>query len=439
MAIYLRRAHEFVLVNEELYAGYQKKRFLIDKGVLAIGAAVTYCLSIGFGGAWPGLATVIAGVLKSWGLYSKYDLLEQSHFASMKSFEVIRDSCSKIIAGIAECDEEKVFELVDGGEAAAAKLRKAQDDVALDNQAAAAAEAETEALGKPWKDMTTKEKITKVKATAKEYKLKAEAFVQKLKALKEGKLDAQKALTLSVEDGVTEGATPPQVKQRLRVRFFSLMRVVALKKALLVLVPPECMFFLCLLFPLPYPACFTRFLRPSPFLSLSLFLYAPTFLHGTSTNQQVLYRKSVEYRLCHELYEAKYTKLRLKLAFGHLTLSSFTSAVLFLDLDPTVSGLASVALTALTAAMNAVDLAKLESDHQRARLGFASLQRAFATSLMLSTNDDIYDSFPVRNLITNITIFLKEEGAKGSCCCRPRPLESKPVSVCFLRFSNVKK
>jgi hypothetical protein len=66
--------------------------------------------------------------------------------------------------------------------------------------------------------MTTKEKIAKVKATAKAYKLKAEAFVLKLKDLKEGKLDAQKALTLSVEDGSTNGATLAQVKQRLRVR-----------------------------------------------------------------------------------------------------------------------------------------------------------------------------------------------------------------------------
>jgi hypothetical protein len=314
----------------------------------------------------------------------------------MKSFADIRASCLKVIAGIAECDEEKVFELVDGGNAAKAKVRQAQDDLAQGNQAAAAAEAETEALGKPWQDMATKEKIARVKATAKAYKLKAEAFVQKLKDLKEGMRNAQKALTLSAEDGSTNGATLAQVKQRLRVRVstfvtfeatdkgvFIVTRASAtLKKVLLVLVQ-ACFFS----FHLSVVVCRTRML---PVLYMR---HAPLLL--SNPHIQVLYRKSVEYRLCHELYEAKYTKLRLKLAFGHLTLSAFTSAVLFLDLDPTVSGLASVALTVLTAAMNAVDLAKLESDHQRARLGFACLQRAFATSLMLSTNGDIFNNFPV--------------------------------------------
>jgi len=52
---------------------------------------------------------------------------------------------------------------------------------------------------------------------------------------------------------------------------------------------------------------------------------------------RALYRKAVEYRIAHSIYETRYRRGRVGLSFTHLFLSTLTSAVLFLDVPRQIS------------------------------------------------------------------------------------------------------
>ena len=129
-----------------------------------------------------------------------------------------------------------------------------------------------------------------------------------------------------------------------------------------------------------------------------------------------MYRKSVEYRVAHSLFESKFRDLRISLSFFHLLLSSVTGAVLFLGLPPAVSGGLAFALTGLNSAMKAVNLAALEAGHTRGRVIFAGLQRALATTLTLCKNAEVADEFALVMRITN-----RDLSCLISSCPRPAP------------------
>jgi len=109
---------------------------------------------------------------------------------------------------------------------------------------------------------------------------------------------------------------------------------------------------------------------------------------------RTMYRKSVEYRLAHALFETKFRKMRISLAFVHLLLSTVTGAVLFLGLAAWITGGLSFVLTGLNSFMQAVNLAELEAGHTEGRLVFAGLQRSFATILMLNDRAGVLEKFP---------------------------------------------
>jgi len=108
-----------------------------------------------------------------------------------------------------------------------------------------------------------------------------------------------------------------------------------------------------------------------------------------------MYRKSVEYRLAHALFETKYRNMRINVAFVHLFLSTLTGAVLFLGHAAWITGGLSFILTGLNSFMQAVNLAELEAGHTEGRLVFAGLQRSFATILTLNDRQGVLERFPM--------------------------------------------
>jgi hypothetical protein len=118
---------------------------------------------------------------------------------------------------------------------------------------------------------------------------------------------------------------------------------------------------------------------------------------GEATATQVvlrlrtLYRRAVQYRLAHSLFETKFRRLRIGLAFAHLTLTTVTSACMFLNVEGGVIDVLSVLLTGLNTVIQSTGFAQKESDHTAGRISWASVQRSFATVLML------YDSKEIRN------------------------------------------
>jgi len=110
---------------------------------------------------------------------------------------------------------------------------------------------------------------------------------------------------------------------------------------------------------------------------------------------RTMYRKSVEYRLAHALFETKFRTIRINLAFLHLVLSSLTGAVLFLGLPAFVTGGLSFLLTGLNTAMQSVNVAEIEAQHTKGRLVFAALQRSFATVLTMNNSAGILARFPM--------------------------------------------
>ena len=108
---------------------------------------------------------------------------------------------------------------------------------------------------------------------------------------------------------------------------------------------------------------------------------------------RLLYRQSVEYRIAHSLYESKYRKYRLALAFLHRLVSSATSAAMFLDLHGGVLTVLSLSLTAVNTVMQSVGFAEKEGAHLQARISWASIQRSFGTVLMTAHIDEMKRRF----------------------------------------------
>jgi hypothetical protein len=109
---------------------------------------------------------------------------------------------------------------------------------------------------------------------------------------------------------------------------------------------------------------------------------------------RTLYRKSVEYRLAHALFETKFRKVRIALSFLHLVLSSVTGAALFLGVPAAVTGTLSVTLTGLNAALKVLNIAAIEAAHCQGRVHFAGHQRSFATVLTMNTHAEIVEDYP---------------------------------------------
>jgi len=114
---------------------------------------------------------------------------------------------------------------------------------------------------------------------------------------------------------------------------------------------------------------------------------------GLVRELRLMYRKSVEYRVAHSLFETKYRKIRILMGFVHLVLTSITGAVLFLGLPEIIALMFSFLLTGLNGVMAAVNVGELEAQHTEARRVFAGLQRYFATVLSLSKKEDIKKNF----------------------------------------------
>jgi len=333
LAIYMRRAYEFVLVNEELSAWYITANETIDTCTLAISAIVTAAVFWNFGGPLlPGMATLASGMIKSWSLYATYDVLYEAHRNSAASFQEIVETIQSIIYSIAELDtdeeKERVLMMVDGGKQSAA--------AAAAEQAGETPAAEVKAFRAMfWRERAAflKDKgaaaVAAVQEAAKNTKsLKAE--VKRLVGMK------PKSLIFSPEDLDTEDCAPDEIKRKLRI----------------------------------------------------------------------LYRKSVEYRLAHSMFETKFRKMRLALAFAHLFLSSLTSALLFLDIHYGLATLAALSVTVVGFLLKNLDLGALEIAHGDGRTFFSGLQRQFATVLMLSGDDAIVQRFPVTIPSFKIVIYL---------------------------------
>ena len=112
---------------------------------------------------------------------------------------------------------------------------------------------------------------------------------------------------------------------------------------------------------------------------------------------RTMYRKSLEYRVAHALFESKYLAVSAAFSFVHLLLSSSVSAVLFLKriipFSTVISLVLSTMLTGLNTAIGALGLAEKAEQHTAARLAFASTQRNFATTLMLDPPEEIQKRF----------------------------------------------
>ena len=108
---------------------------------------------------------------------------------------------------------------------------------------------------------------------------------------------------------------------------------------------------------------------------------------------RTLYRRAVQYRLAHSIFETKFQRLRINLAFTHLTLTTATSACMFLGVEGGAVDILSVLLTGLNTLIQSTGFAQKESDHAAARISWASVQRSFATVLMLHDSKGIRDRF----------------------------------------------
>jgi len=109
LCIYLRKAAEFKLVHEEMAELYAAKCSNVNSINLAISTTVTMALSTGLGGTLlPGMATVVAGMLKSWVLYAKYDTLEEGHETASSAFKNITAQITDLLAEVADAPPTKV-------------------------------------------------------------------------------------------------------------------------------------------------------------------------------------------------------------------------------------------------------------------------------------------------------------------------------------------
>jgi len=106
-----------------------------------------------------------------------------------------------------------------------------------------------------------------------------------------------------------------------------------------------------------------------------------------------LYRKAVEFRVAHALYESRYRRARLCLSFAHLFLSALTSAVLFLSAPQMWSVVLSLVLMGLNSLMQLLGLEAKENEHAQARTAFSGLQRSMATVLILADNSRVKEVF----------------------------------------------
>lgn len=110
---------------------------------------------------------------------------------------------------------------------------------------------------------------------------------------------------------------------------------------------------------------------------------------STKERLRLLYRKALQYRGAHSIFETKYNRLRTLLAFLHLVLSTVTSSAMFMKTpDIVVSTLTSV-LAALNTIIGATAFGDMESKHAHGRIAWASVMRSFETTLMLDSDEQI--------------------------------------------------
>ena len=115
LCLFLRKATEYRLVHEELGEWYGKSCANIGSFNLLVSTLVTFAVNYDLGGKLiPGIATMSAGISKSWILYSKWDTLEEMHNRSAVSFGDIVASITALLAEIADIPMEQV-ERVAGG------------------------------------------------------------------------------------------------------------------------------------------------------------------------------------------------------------------------------------------------------------------------------------------------------------------------------------
>ena len=93
---------------QELATWYESTAGKIQNLVLGLTALVSMGLFFdsGIPDVVMGVATVIAGMLKSWSLYARYDLLEQRHRDASRTFADITTECKAIIGSICEVEDE---------------------------------------------------------------------------------------------------------------------------------------------------------------------------------------------------------------------------------------------------------------------------------------------------------------------------------------------
>lgn len=301
LLIYFKKAGEFALVHEELAAWYNQQTSSVATINTAVSFAVsgTVLLDIEAPSVLLAVVIVIVGMMKSWIMYVKYDVLQAGHTTAARAFTFIADKIRDLLAVMADLEPSEVEEEFGGG---SEDSKEAGADSCIEGALGVLKQAQARVEG--------------CKKAAKDSKRRM--MGEKLES------DAVEATDeTDAESGLLGEASASQVVLRLRL----------------------------------------------------------------------LYRKAVQFRVAHSLFETKYRRLRVGLAFSHLALSTLTSACMFMGIEGAATNILSIALTGLNTVIQATGFAQREADHTNGRIAWASIQRSFATVLMLQDGKEIRRRF----------------------------------------------